>query len=132
MSAFNELLILDLNWDYRVFLIGILVGYLIHVLLAKWQPTVPDAASIIQPIHTAIHKWADEECTMVLLSYKVLIIRMDLKMQKGKVAAQCSHATLAAYKKSLSHSKLTKEWLQTWERDGQTKITLKCNDEEEM
>ena len=132
MSAFSELSILELTWNYRVFLVGILVGYLIHVLLAKWQPTVPDAASMVPPIHAAIHKWDDEECKMVLISYKVLIIRMDLKMQKGKVAAQCSHATLAAYKISLSHSKSSKEWLKTWERDGQTKITLKCNDEEEM
>ena len=30
-----------------------------------------------------------------------LVVRQDLKMGKGKAAAQCSHATLALYKKLL-------------------------------
>ena len=34
----------------------------------------------------------DEEMKMVL------VVRQDLKMGKGKAAAQCCHATLAAYK----------------------------------
>ena len=33
----------------------------------------------------------------------VLVVRTDLEMGKGKVAAQCSHATLAAYKMALVH-----------------------------
>lgn len=36
--------------------------------------------------------------TDVELTIQLLVIRNDLKMSKGKVAAQCSHATLAAYK----------------------------------
>ena len=63
---------------------------------------------------------------------EVLVIRMDLKMQKGKVAAQCSHATLAAYQRSQTQSDLSREWLDTWEQNGQTKITLKCDDESQM
>lgn len=63
---------------------------------------------------------------------EVLVIRMDLKMQKGKVAAQCSHATLAAYQRSQTQSDLSREWLDTWEQNGQTKITLKCDDENQM
>ena len=50
-------------------------------------------------------------------------------MTKGKIAAQCSHATLACYK-SLHHSSPT--LLQRWERTGQAKIALKGNDEEEL
>ena len=53
-------------------------------------------------------------------------------MQKGKVAAQCSHATLAAYQRALVQSSDTKNWLEKWERDGQTKITLKCENEDQM
>jgi peptidyl-tRNA hydrolase, PTH2 family len=34
----------------------------------------------------------------ILLNYKVLVVRTDLGMSSGKIAAQCSHATLACYK----------------------------------
>lgn len=42
-------------------------------------------------------------------------------MGKGKVAAQCSHAAVAAYKAARKYPKL----LQAWEECGQPKITLK-------
>lgn len=39
-------------------------------------------------------------------------IRNDLKMQKGKVAAQCGHAAVAAYAKALDKQPRTlKNWL---------------------
>lgn len=39
-------------------------------------------------------------------------VRNDLKMQKGKVAAQCGHAAVAAYAKALTHTPDTlKRWL---------------------
>ncbi|XP_020285543.1 peptidyl-tRNA hydrolase 2, mitochondrial-like isoform X2 [Pseudomyrmex gracilis] len=55
----------------------------------------------------------------------VLVIRTDLKMGKGKVAAQCSHAAVSAYKAARKHPKL----LQVWEECGQPKITLKVDNE---
>ncbi|KYM97549.1 Peptidyl-tRNA hydrolase 2, mitochondrial [Cyphomyrmex costatus] len=58
--------------------------------------------------------------------YKLtLVIRTDLKMGKGKVAAQCSHATVAAYKDAMKHPNI----LKAWEESGQAKITLKVNSE---
>jgi PTH2 family peptidyl-tRNA hydrolase len=66
-------------------------------------------------------------------SYKmVLVIRTDLKMTKGKVAAQCSHATLAAYKACMKGSKSQLDWLRRWEADGQAKITLKVDSESDL
>jgi hypothetical protein len=66
-------------------------------------------------------------------SYKmVLLIRTDLQMSKGKVAAQCSHATLAAYKSSLKGSKHQTDWLKRWETEGQAKITLKVENEDRL
>ncbi|KAJ3078505.1 hypothetical protein HK102_004461, partial [Quaeritorhiza haematococci] len=59
----------------------------------------------------------------------VLVIRTDLEMTKGKVAAQCSHATLANYKAMM---KTDPQTLAIWERNGQTKVTLKIKSEEEM
>lgn len=59
----------------------------------------------------------------------VLLIRTDLEMSKGKVAAQCGHAVLAAYKQMLTDNP---QVLQLWEECGQPKITLKVPDEKEM
>lgn len=50
-----------------------------------------------------------------------MVIRTDLKMGKGKVAAQCSHAAVAAYKLASRHPDILREW----EDCGQAKITLK-------
>lgn len=44
-------------------------------------------------------------------------------MGKGKVAAQCSHAAVAAYKAARKHPKI----LKAWEESGQAKITLKVS-----
>ncbi|KAL1936594.1 hypothetical protein VTP01DRAFT_728 [Rhizomucor pusillus] len=59
----------------------------------------------------------------------VLVVRTDLGMTKGKIAAQCGHATLACYKAAKSSNP---EVLQKWERSGQAKVALKCNSEEIM
>ncbi|GMH19679.1 hypothetical protein Nepgr_021520 [Nepenthes gracilis] len=43
-----------------------------------------------------------ERLAEILVDFKmVLVVRNDLKMGKGKIAAQCSHATLGLYKSSL-------------------------------
>eukprot|EP01088_Endostelium_zonatum_P002293 TRINITY_DN12813_c0_g1_i1.p1 TRINITY_DN12813_c0_g1~~TRINITY_DN12813_c0_g1_i1.p1 ORF type:complete len:191 (-),score=41.90 TRINITY_DN12813_c0_g1_i1:154-726(-) len=59
----------------------------------------------------------------------VLCVRKDLKMSVGKIAAQCSHATLGIYRRLMdSHYQL----LVDWEGDGCAKIVLSLNDEKEM
>lgn len=59
----------------------------------------------------------------------ILVIRTDLGMTKGKVAAQCSHATLACYRAAL---KVSPNLVRHWIVIGQAKVTVKCNSEEEM
>ncbi len=54
----------------------------------------------------------------------VLIARTDLGMEKGKMAAQCGHATLAAYKIAV---KSYRPYLRSWERNGQTKVLSSIN-----
>lgn len=64
-----------------------------------------------------------------------LVVRQDLKMGKGKAAAQCSHATLALYKKmsDSSSAAYNPELLRRWERgNGQAKVTLQVPNQEEM
>ncbi|KAF8480935.1 PTH2-domain-containing protein [Russula ochroleuca] len=64
-----------------------------------------------------------EECKLVL------VVRSDLDMSTGKVAAQCAHATLACYK---ALSRTNPSLLRHWERTGQTKVALRCDSEDEM
>ncbi|PHH55510.1 Peptidyl-tRNA hydrolase 2 [Ceratocystis fimbriata CBS 114723] len=72
-----------------------------------------------------------EECKLVL------VVRTDLGMTKGKIAAQCGHATLACYKaitRSAQKSPLSKEAkiLRQWENLGQAKIALQSKSEDEL
>lgn len=57
----------------------------------------------------------------------VLCIRTDLKMTKGKAAAQCGHATLGAYKTAKKQQ--NRKSLKKWKRSGQKKITVCLPDE---
>lgn len=50
-------------------------------------------------------------------------------MGKGKIAAQCGHATLGAYKLAQRYCKTA---LKNWETLGQAKIAVKVNTEDEM
>ncbi|XP_044738636.1 peptidyl-tRNA hydrolase 2, mitochondrial-like isoform X2 [Chrysoperla carnea] len=59
----------------------------------------------------------------------VLAIRTDLKMGKGKVATQCSHAAILAYQQAL---RIDPKILKEWEYAGQKKITVKIDSEKEM
>ncbi|KAI0831577.1 PTH2-domain-containing protein [Hypoxylon sp. FL0890] len=74
---------------------------------------------------------ANEECKLVL------VVRTDLGMTKGKIAAQCSHATLACYKTltraaSRDPSSPEARLLQRWERRGQAKIAVQVKSEDEL
>ncbi|WBW73300.1 mitochondrial aminoacyl-tRNA hydrolase Pth2 [Schizosaccharomyces osmophilus] len=59
----------------------------------------------------------------------VLVVRTDLGMTKGKIAAQCAHAALACYKLAAATDP---EMLQLWEVAGQAKITLQAQSEEQL
>lgn len=61
----------------------------------------------------------------------VFLVRTDLEMTKGKVAAQCAHAAIAAYISSGKNYK-TLRWRNDWMKYGCAKITLKCPNENLM
>ncbi|KAI0124974.1 peptidyl-tRNA hydrolase PTH2-domain-containing protein [Xylariales sp. AK1849] len=70
----------------------------------------------------------NEECKLVL------VVRTDLGMTKGKIAAQASHATLACYK-TLSRfpaSSPQAQLLKRWERHGQAKIAVQIKSQQEL
>ena len=57
---------------------------------------------------------------------QVIIVRTDLKMKKGKIAAQCCHGAIGAYKKS------AKEKIRKWEDEACAKIVLKVDNLEDL
>lgn len=61
----------------------------------------------------------------------MLVVRSDLGMTKGKIAAQCGHATLAVYKALVSNNEAA-PLLRRWECGGQAKVAVKCESEEEL
>lgn len=61
------------------------------------------------------------------MSFKqVILIREDLKLPKGKAAAQAAHASVDAVLKSDS------ETIKKWKKEGMAKIVLKVKDQKEL
>ncbi|MGC8652357.1 MAG: peptidyl-tRNA hydrolase Pth2 [Candidatus Micrarchaeia archaeon] len=57
---------------------------------------------------------------------QVIIVRTDIEMGRGKLAAQVAHASLMSYfEAERSDNSVAKEWLAT----GEKKIVLKVSDE---
>lgn len=54
----------------------------------------------------------------------MLVVRNELKMGKGKAAAQCAHATLGAYKQA---RRKCPDLLHIWEATGQPKESRNWN-----
>ncbi|KZX16925.1 peptidyl-tRNA hydrolase [Methanobrevibacter cuticularis] len=57
---------------------------------------------------------------------QVMIVRNDLKLSKGKTAAQCCHACLGSYRKA------DPEKIRKWSNDGEKKVIVKVNSLEEL
>lgn len=53
----------------------------------------------------------------------VLVVRKDLSMGVGKIASQCSHASVMAYQKS------SRPMLLKWTLSGHKKVVVQCPDE---
>ena len=57
------------------------------------------------------------------------MVRSDLGMGKGKLAAQAAHASLTAAEMS---SQARKVWYEDWKSEGQKKVVLKVSSEPEL
>ncbi|MBU0662188.1 peptidyl-tRNA hydrolase Pth2 [Candidatus Micrarchaeota archaeon] len=60
---------------------------------------------------------------------QVIVVRADLGMGRGKIAAQCSHASLMALENAQREDAGAVE---KWRAEGQMKIVLKVNSEREL
>ena len=69
----------------------------------------------------------------MMMMMQVLCVRNDLKMGKGKACAQCSHATLGAYRRmSRKNDKQSRAILKSWAYGGQAKVALRVDTLEEL
>mgnify|MGYP000029314663 CR=1 FL=1 len=65
-----------------------------------------------------------------IFNYKqAIVIRTDLKMSPGKIAAQAAHAAVSAAEEC---RRIKPEWLKEWLREGQKKVVLKVPGESDL
>jgi PTH2 family peptidyl-tRNA hydrolase len=60
---------------------------------------------------------------------QVIVMRTDLKMGKGKIAAQASHAAVSAAEEARKHHRA---WLNAWLDEGQRKVVVKVSNEADL
>jgi PTH2 family peptidyl-tRNA hydrolase len=60
---------------------------------------------------------------------QIIVFRTDLKLSKGKIAAQAGHAAVSAAQEAHNHHR---GWWDSWLYEGQRKIAVKVKDEEEL
>jgi len=60
---------------------------------------------------------------------QAIVARSDIKMGKGKLAAQAAHASLASAEEA---RRRREEWYDEWRSSGQMKVVLKVHSEDEI
>lgn len=71
-----------------------------------------------------------QETQLTDFEYKqVIVFRSDLKLSKGKIAAQAGHAAVSAAEEARRHNR---EWWSAWFDEGQRKIAVKVKNEKEL
>jgi PTH2 family peptidyl-tRNA hydrolase len=60
---------------------------------------------------------------------QVVIVRTDVKMSKGKLAVQASHASVSALEET---RKSHRDWVRSWLDEGQKKVVAKVKDLESL
>ena len=60
---------------------------------------------------------------------QVIVVRSDLKMGTGKIAAQTAHASISAMEKTMRDNEAIVE---KWKEEGMAKIVLKVGSEDEL
>ncbi|XP_011549831.3 peptidyl-tRNA hydrolase 2, mitochondrial-like [Plutella xylostella] len=102
------------------FLSGLGCGLCLGLSLFAFKKYFTKASEAVE----VVKKFASNE------EYKlVLVVRTDLQMGKGKIAAQCAHAGVGAFEKA---QRKDPKGLKTWQNMGQAKIALKVDSVEEI
>lgn len=101
--------------------VGVLVSFILRKSIARILMKGKPGSRLHESNESSFAESLDQpECKLVL------VVRNDLKMGKGKAAAQCSHASVMAYQQAhRKESALLKLWLAC----GQRKVVVKVDDE---
>jgi len=105
---------------------GILIGLTFdmiknYILRTKWTSQDEKSVSENQLPKSSINQKGEFKMA--------LLVRHDLKMGKGKVAAQCSHAIVHCYEEGL---RLRPKEINSWESNNKPMNIFKVADEETM
>lgn len=104
---------------------GLATGFLLGILIRPFMRMVRGKSNLPLIDSDDEMDLEDDISTNTREEHKlVLCVRTDLKMQKGKIGAQCGHATLGAYK---SAQRKNPNALRVWEACGQPKIAVQIN-----
>lgn len=106
----NELFLLEMGFDKRD----------IKDVLSQTSDIETATALLLEIKENSKKEYGDD--------YKmVIIVRDDLKLSTGKIAAQVGHGVLQTYKLSLGASK---NYIKEWEDNGSKKVVLKVQNED--
>ncbi|XP_063924868.1 peptidyl-tRNA hydrolase 2, mitochondrial-like [Zophobas morio] len=120
---------LSVNCEYLcTFVIGTLIGATATYVFVKGRKKTPlkklkDPPNIIEACFESKNQSIDGGYQLVIA------VRTDIKMQKGKVAAQCGHASVAAY--TIASANIPNR-LMKWLMCGGPLITVCVGSEEEL
>ena len=125
-----SLSILNLEWTHWLrFLSGLGIGLGLSLFLNKRESVGNNEESDDESDEWEDESEDDNDEFGDMDMKMVLAVRTDLKMGKGKIAAQCSHAAVAAYKKA---KKKCPSILKKWENEGSRKIAVKVKEEDDL
>jgi peptidyl-tRNA hydrolase len=120
------------NSEWLYFLAGALLPTLAWMLILKRVSTSSrvendgddeDMEGVVEGGSSSKWGYSDAPYKMVLC------VNQELSMGKGKIAAQCCHASVGCYKRA---KKQCPKALRTWEISGCAKIALKCPTQDEL
>lgn len=101
------------------YILSAMVSFCSGVLLAGWCFRSP------RNVLRAAHSLAFNENVKM-----VLVVRKDLKMGTGKIAAQCCHAAVAVIEEvAQEENGKWRLWLDSWKNSGSAKVALHCESE---
>ncbi|XP_060595947.1 peptidyl-tRNA hydrolase 2, mitochondrial-like [Ruditapes philippinarum] len=105
--------------------IGVVIGWFLRGKLRRLSPVVSNNSRNTELDLTDSSPQLSDDG-----EYKmVIVVRNDLKMGKGKAAAQCAHGALGAAEKAMMKDS---ETLYAWKACGQPKVVVKTDSEQSL